>query len=143
MLKVFLSGGMSGLTYDEMNHWRIEVKKAFGYYCNVKVISPTSYFEVTDDDDNEKEAFLFDVYQTKSADVIVVNLDKLDSIGTAQEIALAYEYRKPIIAIAHREKWENAHSWYKQEVTKVFIYEDYDDIDDIYKDVVSYVMMYQ
>lgn len=143
MLRVFLSGGMSGLSHKEMTQWRNDLSKAFAYHM-VKPISPTDYFVIKKfDDDNEREAFIFDIHQVRNSDVVVVNLDKLDSIGTAQEVMIAYEYKKPIIAIAHRDKWELAHSWYKQEVTKVFIYEDYDDTEDLYKDVADYVSIYE
>ena len=66
------------------------------------------------------------------------------SIGTAQEIMLAYEYNKPILMISTKEKWENeVNSWLKHEATTVFFYDDYDDENDLYEDIVDYAAMYE
>ena len=45
--------------------------------------------------------------------------------------------------IANKDKWENeVNPWLKHEVTTVLFYEDYDDEDDLYDDVIDYAAMY-
>lgn len=144
MLTVFLSGGMTGLTREEMTSWRDTIKTEAKFY-DMKVVSPTDYFMRGFDWQNEdKESFIFDTYWVKHCDVLIANMNAPKSIGTAQEIMLAYEYKKPIIMIANKKKWENeVSSWLKHEATTVFFYDDYDDESELYEAVLDYVAMYE
>lgn len=144
MLTVFLSGGMTGLTRDEMTGWRDKIKTCSTFY-DMKVISPPNYFMGGFNYYNEgKESFIFDTNWVKKSDVVIANMNSPKSIGTAQEIMLAYEYNKPILMISTKEKWENeVNCWLKHEATTVFFYDDYDDENDLYEDVVDYAAMYE
>lgn len=142
MLNVFLSGGMSGLSHEEMTGWRNIAKLALDYW-GAKVISPPDYFVMNGEASNEKEAFIFDTHCVKKCDVLIVNMNKPDSIGTAQEVMLAYEYKKPIVMIARKDKWDSIHPWYKIEATSVFFYEDYEDETALFEEVANYVMIYE
>lgn len=144
LLTVFLSGGMTGLTHDEMTGWRERIKRYTKFY-DIKVISPTDYFMCGYDYlDEPKESFTFDTYWVRHSDVIIANMNKPNSIGTAQELMLAYELNKPIIVIANKERWEKeVNTWIKCEATTVFFYDDYDDEEDLYEDVVDYAVMYE
>ena len=143
MLDVFLSGGITGLTREEMTGWRNEIKRCAEYY-DMTIISPTDYFMTeTQSDDEDKTSFLFDTYWVKKCDVVIVNMNNPSSIGTAQEIMLAYENNKPILMIASKEKWDNVHCWLKQEATKVFFFEDYEKKEWLYQDVVDYAAIYE
>ena len=144
MLTIFLSGGMSGLTHEEMTEWRDAIKTESKFY-NMKVISPPDYFMYgCDCHDEDKESFVFDTYWVKKSDVVIVNMNSPKSIGTAQEVMLAYEYNKPIIMISNKDIWDNEVSpWLKHEATTVFFYENYDDKYSIYEDVVEYAAMYE
>lgn len=143
MLNVFLSGGMTGLSREEMTGWRNEIKRCTEYY-DMTVISPTDYFMTeTQSDDEDKTSFLFDTYWVKKCDVVIVNMNNPSSIGTAQEIMLAYENNKPILMIASKEKWDSVHCWLKQEATKVFFFEDYEKKERLYQDVVDYAAIYE
>ena len=143
MLTVFLSGGMSGLTHEEMTGWRDAIKTESMFY-DMKVISPPDYFMYgCDCYDEDKESFVFDTHWVKKSDVVIANMNSPKSIGTAQEVMLAYEYGKPIIMIATNEIWNNeVNPWLKHEATTVFFYDDYDDEDDLWDDVIDYAAMY-
>lgn len=135
---------MSGLTPEEMTGWRNKIKNEASFW-NIKVISQTDYFMTGDDwHDVSKASFVFDTYWVKKCDAVVACLNAPKSIGTAQEIMLAYEHNKPIIMIANKDKWENeVNPWLKYEATEVFFYEDYEDEIDLYGDVVDYLRMYE
>ena len=143
MLTVFLSGGMTGLTREEMTEWREWVKIHAKFYP-MRIISMPDYFiDGAEWYNEDKEGFVFDTNWVKKSDVIIACLNSPQSVGTAQEVMLAYEYCKPIIMIANKDKWENEiNPWLKHEATTVFFFEDYDNEDDLYGDVVDYAAMY-
>ena len=94
--------------------------------------------------DEDKESFVFDTHWVKKSDVVIANMNSPKSIGTAQEIMLAYEYGKPIIMIATKEIWNNeVNPWLKHEATTVFFFDDYDDESELYEAVLDYVAMYE
>ena len=134
---------MTGLTREEMTGWRNEIKECAKFY-DMKVYSPTDFFMGDYKFANEdKESFVYDTSLLRKSDVLIVNMNAPNSIGTAQEVMLAYEYNKPIIMIANKDKWENeVNPWLKHEATTVLFYEDYDDEDDLYDDVIDYAAMY-
>lgn len=142
MLTLFLSGGMTGLTREEMTEWRDKIKECAKFY-DMKVYSPTDFFMGDYQFFNEdKESFVYDTNLVRKSDVLIVNMNAPGSIGTAQEVMLAYEYNKPIIMIASRYKWGEINPWFKHEATTFFFYEDYDDEDDLWDDVIDYAAMY-
>lgn len=126
---------MSGLSDEEMNGWRCDFKDVFR--DDAHVISPTDYFH-PDDGASEREAFDFDLYWVRHCDVIIVNLNKLDSIGTAQEVMLAHSLNKPIIILCDEADWDKIHPWYKEEATRFFYWSD-----NVIMDVYEYTKMYE
>lgn len=144
MLTVFLSGGMTGLSREEMTEWREKIK-LYAQFYDVKVVSPTDYFMCGYDYlDEPRESFALDTYWVRHSDIIIANMNKPSSIGTAQELMLAYELNKPIIVIADKEKWEKeVNPWIKCEATTVFFYDDYNDEIELYEDVIHYATMYE
>ena len=133
---------MTGLTREEMTGWRDKIKECAKFY-DMKVYSPTDFFMGDYRFYNEdKESFVYDTNLVRKSDVLIVNMNAPKSIGTAQEVMLAYEYNKPIIMIASRYKWGEVNPWFKHEATTVFFYEDYDDEDDLWDDVIDYAAMY-
>lgn len=135
---------MTGLTREEMTGWRDAIKTESKFY-DMKVISPPDYFMYgCDCYDEDKESFVFDTRWVKKSDVVIANMNSPKSIGTAQEVMLAYEYGKPIIMIATNEIWNNeVNPWLKHEATTVFFYDDYDDESELYEAVLDYVAMYE
>ncbi len=135
---------MSGLTHEEMTSWRNAIKSESDFF-SMKIISPPDYFMCGSDyHDEDKESFIFDTHWVKNSDVIIANMNAPKSIGTAQEIMLAYEYNKPIIMIANKDIWENDVSpWLKHEATTVFFYDDYNDEFELYEAVLDYAAIYE
>lgn len=142
-LKVFLSGGMTGLTEYEASHWRTLFKIADTYKC-VIFIDPTYLYTPSNNADQfyEKEAMEYDLYWVKHSDLIVVNFNSLSSIGTAQETMLAYTLNKPIIGMIEEDKYDQLHPWYKEECIKIFKYKS-DKLEDIINEIIEYIWRFK
>lgn len=125
-LKVFLSGGMTGLTEEEASGWRTSFKLNNAVQDDTPFIfiDPTYYYFPTDKttQEYEKEAMNYDLYLVKHSDLIIVNFNLLSSIGTAQELMLAHTLNKPIIGMIEEDKYNQLHPWYKEECMKIFKY---------------------
>ena len=111
---LYLSGGMSGLTVEESNGWRIKVKQdLFAFMLNgtLKVFNPMdSYIHM-----NEKEAMQYDLNILRKSSYVLVYFNDANSLGTAMEIAIAHELKIPIIAVFDKKEDCNAldtlHPW--------------------------------
>ena len=102
---VYLSGGMSNLSFEEQNKWRQQVKDAILYSDydlkkNPVFFNPVDYFNFeVNEHKTEKEPFEYDLYQLRNSDLVIVNFNAPNSIGTAMELMLAYELRIPVIGL--------------------------------------------
>lgn len=109
-LKIYLSGGMSNLTFDEQFKWREQIENAilFGDYDYEKkpvFFNPVDYYNFKEvKHKSEKEAMNFDLNALRKSDLVIVNYNNPASIGTAMEIMLAYELRIPIIGLNKENK---------------------------------------
>ena len=142
-LKVFLSGGMTGLTKEQASHWRTLFKIANTYQCNI-FIDPTYLYTPSNNADQfyEKEAMEYDLYWVKQSDLIVVNFNSLSSIGTAQEIMLAYSLNKLIIGMIEEDKYNQLHPWYKEECIKIFKYKS-DKLENTINEIIEYIWRFK
>jgi nucleoside 2-deoxyribosyltransferase len=121
-IKIYLCGAMSKLTLEQMNGWRVEAKlkllaqnKDLYSLC---IENPVQYynFELDTASFSDHECKSFHLWLVEHCDIVLVNLDYPDSIGTAIEMELASRFwNKPIIAFGTRE---NVHPWMKLAVTK-------------------------
>lgn len=138
-LKIFLSGGMTGLTKKEASHWRTLFKMADIYQCII-FKDPTYLYEPSDNTDQlyEKEAMRYDLYCVKQSDVIIVNFNSLSSIGTAQEVMYAHILNKPIIGMVEKDKYDQLHPWYKEECIKIFKYKP-EELEKIINEIIEYI----
>lgn len=150
-LKVFLSGGMSNIPEEDSKKWRRLFKQAkhkniSSAYCADQYIfiNPTTLYKPSEPYDPivEKEAMEYDLYWVKHSDLIVVNFNSLSSIGTAQEIMLAYTLNKPIIGMIEEDKYDQLHPWYKQECIKIFKYKS-DKLEDIINEIIEYIWRFK
>lgn len=113
--KIFLSGGMSGLTQKQQWAWRKEVEKElteFRYGTRVKpeFFNPCLYYNVDEDyHKTENEHFEFDTYNLRKSDLVIVNFNAPNSIGSAMELMLAKELHIPIIGL--NENKRKLHPW--------------------------------
>lgn len=120
--KAYLAGKMSGLSFEEMNEWRLKAKEEFKYQnrdkdIKLNIFNPCDYynFNLNAETYTEKEVKKFDLYHVKSSNVVLINLDYPDSIGSAIEIHMAHdEWRIPVIAFG---KTKN-HPWIMESVDK-------------------------
>ena len=150
-LKVFLSGGMSNIPEEDSKKWRRLFKQSkyknisSAYYADQYIfINPTTLYKPSENYDPivEKEAMEYDLYWVKHSDLIVVNFNSLSSIGTAQEIMLAYTLNKPIIGMIEEDKYNQLHPWYKQECIKIFKYKS-DKLEDIINEIIEYIWRFK
>lgn len=117
-LKIYEAGKMSGLTFEQMNGWREEVKKFLGNYENIHIENPCKYynFEIDPSTFSDIECKKFDLWLVENSDIILVNLEYPDTIGTAIELELASRWHKPIIAFGGDK--DKVHPWMKLCLTK-------------------------
>ena len=144
-LKIFLSGGMTGLTEEEASGWRTSFKLNNIIQDSPFIfIDPTYYYFPTDKttQEYEKEAMNYDLYLVKHSDLIIVNFNSLSSIGTAQELMLAYTLNKPIIGMIEEDKYEQLHPWYKEECMKIFKY-DLNQLEETVNKIMRYIWRFK
>ena len=145
-LKVFLSGGMTGLTEEEASKWRTSFKLNNAVQDNTPFIfiDPTYYYFPTDKttQEYEKEAMNYDLYLVKHSDLIIVNFNSLSSIGTAQELMLAHTLNKPIIGMIEEDKYNQLHPWYKEECMKIFKY-DLNQLEETVNKIMRYIWRFK
>lgn len=104
-VKIYLSGGMSGLSLEEQTKWRNRFKDAvkYGDYeitKSVSFFSPPDYYNFEEEHHkSEREIFEFDLNALRKSDLVVVNFNASQSIGTAMELVLAKEYHTPVIGL--------------------------------------------
>ena len=113
MIKVYLGGIVSGLTYEEANSWREEAIKRLSC-LGIIGVSPMRFKEYLDDEDilsplgssnniltNQKGIFSRDKWDVRTCDIILMNLlgAKTQSIGCSMELAWANLLNKPTIVI--------------------------------------------
>ena len=150
-LKIFLSGGMSNIPEEDSKKWRKlfkqskykNISSAF-YAEQYNFINPTTLYKPSEPYDStlEKEAMAYDLFCVKQADVIVVNFNSLSSIGTAQEVMLAYSLNKPIVGMIEEDKYDQLHPWYKEECIKIFKYNS-DELEYIIREIIEYVWRFK
>lgn len=127
--KIFLSGGITGLSDEENSEWRSEIySQVLVNYRNCTVVNPVTHFNPNNgtSEELEKEGMSFCLSHLMTSDAVIVNLNKTDSIGTAQELMLAHELHIPIIGFVKRSLLDKVHPWIKAEVIKIFTYNDED-----------------
>lgn len=129
--KVYLSGGMADITFAESNKWREHVYNELHY--DAEIFNPLWYYnyENPEDYDDEKEIRDFDLYHLRTSDLVIANFNVPKSIGTAHEVALAAEWKIPILGL--NEGGKTLHPWLELECSKMF-----NDIDEL----ISYAKTY-
>ena len=113
-----LSGGMSGLTVEESNGWRIKVKQnLFAFILNgtLKVFNPMDSYIHNEYHMNDREAMHYDLNILRKSSYVLVYFNDIKSLGTAMEIAIAHELKIPIIGVFDNKENCNAldtlHPW--------------------------------
>lgn len=124
-LQIYLAGKMSGLTFNEMNEWRKDIKSIIEKYASyvgvdVNVINPVDYFNFEEKRyKSELEVMKFDLNKVKNSDIIVVNMKGLNtSIGTCIELYEAYKRDIPVLAFGSEEEYNELHPWIQCFITR-------------------------
>lgn len=123
--KFYLAGGMSGLSREEQANWRWEVisrikedKCEIGYEYKPVFFNPMIHYNLFDNEHKtEREPFEFDLYNLRDSDVVLVNFNSPQSIGTAMELAVAKEHKKPIVGL--NENGYDLHPWLIECCTRI------------------------
>lgn len=122
MPKVYLAGGITGMTFDGCNDWR-EYAIRWLYERGIAGYSPLrakEYLKAVNEQSGisamqkQYDGFVLstpkginsrDHYDCMTSDLILVNLmgAKLVSIGTVMEIAWGFAYRKPVVVAMEKE----------------------------------------
>ena len=107
--QIYLCGGMGKFGKDEFdkgNAWRVYCKNTLeqfeGTTYNVKVINPNDYFNFKDEPPrytSEREVMELYLDKLRHSDLVSINVNDMYSLGSACEMAIAYEKRIPIIGL--------------------------------------------
>lgn len=121
-VKIYLSGAMGSLSFEEQSRWRQKVIDAirYNYDCEKKPIffNPVNYYNFEEvRHRSEREVMEFDLNALRSSDLIVVNFNDPKSIGTAMELMLAKERNIPVIGFGVNE--QTIHPWLLECCTRV------------------------
>lgn len=121
-IKIYLSGSMSGVSFEEQTKWRHKVTEAikYGYERekNVDFFNLVNYYNLKEKRyKNEKEIMEFDIYNLRNSNLVIVNFNNALSIGTAMELMLAKELRIPVVG--WNSSKEELHPWLTECVTRM------------------------
>lgn len=126
-LKVYLGGAMSGLSFGEMNTWRVEIKEkllmaAENAGCKITIVNPCDYYSFVEKrHQSEKEIKEYDLAHVANSNIFIVNLEKLiNSDGTKYEMFKAnYCHKIPVIAFGDEQLYKSLHPWTQDDITRV------------------------
>lgn len=131
MMRIYLSGPMSGLTVETAMSWVTEARDRLtkvGYSCHSPIELETGHLPLDEviAPDSSREGhplerrevfFHFDHNEVKKADIIYVNVTPLEddqySLGTDWEMAWGYEFDKMLVLVARMEQAYLKHPFIK------------------------------
>lgn len=114
-MNIYLSGGMTKFgknNFSESNDWRVEIKndlEEFSY--KIHCFNPNEHFSFLDnlEDYSDREIMNFDIASLHKSDLVIVNFNDPNSIGTACELGIAYSNHIPVLGI--NENKSELHPW--------------------------------
>lgn len=137
-VKIYLSGSMCGVSWEEQSKWRQNVMDAINYQYEhdkkATFFNPVNFYNSKEKQyKSEKEVMEFDLYNLRNSDIVIVNFNNIWSIGTAMELMLAKEMHKPVIG--WNSSGEELHPWLSECVTRLC-----DDMRETVEHVVSFYL---
>lgn len=123
--KCYLAGAMTGLTFGEMNQWRVEAKNKLNSVSNltgVKIyaLNPVDFYNFDMDYQSEEEVMDFDLQHIGSSDFVLLNLKDVNkSIGTAMELKTCWDKHIPVVAFGSEDDIKNLHPWIKRIIRRI------------------------
>lgn len=138
---LYLCGGMSNLSHEEQSKWRWEVinrineeDEYYGYKYKPDFFNPMVYYNLEEEQHkSEREPFLFDLYNLRKSDLVIANFNMPSSIGSAMEIAIAFENEIPIIGL--NEDGKDIHPWLEESCIRIC-----DSMDELIEHVALYYL---
>ena len=126
-LKIYEAGKMGGLTFAQMNDWRVELKNklldvAEDMRYKILVVNPCDFYNFEEvKHQSEEEVEYYDLAHVISSNIIIVNLEGLStSDGTKFELHDGnYHNKIPVIAFGEKKLYDNLHPWIKRDITRV------------------------
>lgn len=117
---------------NKAEEWRETASEFLERYCyNAVAINPTKFYTYSEHlHKTDSEIFRFDLYNTRTSDLILVNLNDIrKSIGTVIELYEAYRDGIPIVGFADKELSVDAmklefHPWIYEMVDRIETGED-------------------
>lgn len=124
-IEIYLCGGMGKFgkeNFDIGNEWRVYFQYKFSDHQTVSVCNPNLHFNFKDETDykSNREIMEYDLYRVKKSDLIIVNFNDPLSIGSAMELAIAYEKRIPILGLCENNENMELHPWLKEVCNRIF-----------------------
>ena len=112
---VYLAGGITGLTIEEATEWRKLARDLFTTFGekHFTCFLPTDHYSsfISSSNVNERAAMDYDLYRLRCSDVMLINMNNPESLGTMAEISLAYALRIPMVAYADKKIVNKIHPW--------------------------------
>jgi nucleoside 2-deoxyribosyltransferase len=114
---------MGSLSMEEQSKWRSQIINAvkFGdyhYEKNPVFFNPVNYYNFEErQHKTEKEIVRFDLNAVRNSDLIIVNFNDPNSLGTCAELAIAYNMHIPIIGI--NKDGVELHPWLVEFTTRM------------------------
>lgn len=121
--KIYLSGSMSGVSFEEQSKWRRQIRDAimyggYDYEKKVSFFNPVMYYNFQEKRHrSEREVMEFNLYNLRNSDLVIVNFNNPSSIGTAMELMLAKELKIPVVG--WNSSGETLHPWLEECVTRM------------------------
>lgn len=93
--KIYTAGKMGGLSIEQQTQWRLSLEHAVlnlieeqGLNIQVCFVHPPLYYRYDKNwHQSEREAMQWDINQIRNSDIVVVNLDQIESsVGTCMEM---------------------------------------------------------
>ena len=122
--KIYLSGTITGADYAYANEWRGKIKDTIeeGTKYRWKCFNPMEHFNydiVPEYGFTEREVMNYELNMLKKSDLVICRWDANKSIGTACELATAYNLGIPIIVFVEDPELK-IHPWIESMAEHIF-----------------------
>ena len=106
MYKIYLCGGMTGVSEEEQKHWRKAVQNEVCQYVprsSVEFFDPTEYGDIQSNyfpngQEAEEISMKLDLRKLSDADLVICNISSNPaSVGTNMELGIAHNLQIPVV----------------------------------------------
>lgn len=123
-MRVYLSGAISDVSYAYANQWRAELKENIESLTKGqwKCFNPLDHYnyEITPEYGyTEPEVMNYELGMLRNSDIVICRWDENKSLGTACELAIAYERRIPVLLLVTDDE-TFIHPWVEAMADHVF-----------------------